>query len=567
MSGQQLEEALATLRQERDALLEENRRLREDARDVAKANMDAAMKMVELSEVRRKELEEALALAEDASRRKDEFLAKISHELRTPLNGIIGMTTLLLQGGLEARQHSFAMTSLHASESLAVLIDDLLDLAQLESDHVQIDHVPFDPWRLAEAELRLAARASRREGVRLSLRIDPRLPRRVLGDPQRLSQVMSNLLGNALKFTDAGLVALRIRMSDDAADPSLLLEIEDTGCGISPTALERVFESFRQADDSTRRRYGGSGLGLAISRNLVELMGGTITAESEVGRGSVFRVVLPLTTADDDWPPRVDTATTVALMAPESDELSHATEHLRAVGVQTRTFPGVSDLVAWSTRHPERSTRHVLCDEGTPTPELERLRDAMPDLQIGEMTLRPDGVASKARQGVHCFSAPLAPTELLDWVLQDDAIRGRESAPSRSDRDQDPLRVLVAEDNAVNRLVAAKLLERSGCTVTLAHDGQAAFEKSALGDFDLVLMDCQMPNVDGYESTQWIREREARGGKHLFIVALTANAIPGDRERCMTAGMDDYLAKPLAVEELTRVLDLARERRQGRRAS
>ncbi len=380
--------------------------------------------------------ERAMRTAEAASRAMSQFLARMSHEIRTPMNGVLGMAQLLMETPLDERQSNCLRALYRSGEGLLDVINDVLDFSKIEAGRLELEHIDFDlPARISDAIMPLRERA-RRKGLALQLEMAADLPRSVSGDPVRLSQVMSNLVSNAIKFTPAGRIDVRVtRGTDtDASGTQIHFSVTDTGVGVAAEALVRVFDAFAQADVSHTRKYGGTGLGLAIAKQLVELMGGTIGATSEAGRGSTFWFTLPL-------------------QAATGAEMPH--RHL-AEAVQT-----------------------------------------------------------------------LAPQ------------RGR---------------VLLVEDNSINREVARAMLSSFGLEVTIARNGLEAVAALEGGEFDLILMDCEMPEMDGFEATRRIRARDHASAK-VPIVALTAHAVAGDRERCIAAGMNDYIPKPFRREDLHAVLN------------
>ena len=389
--------------------------------------------LIELNSAYRQARDEAV----EASNMKSAFLRNVSHEIRTPMNGVIGMNELLLQTPLSAEQRAYAQQVEQSGEHMLTIINDILDISKIETGHLELEVADFDLHEMVERACVPAGLDANGRGVKLEIQIDPLAPRRVRGDSARARQVLINLVGNAVKFTSEGSIAVRVRRRAGAASEVVLLEVIDSGIGIDPARLEQMFQPFVQADVSTTREYGGNGLGLAISKELVELMGGAIGASSEPGRGSTFWFELPL--------------------------------------------PEVQEAAA------QRSGRDRV-------------------------------VAISERRG-----------------------------------DPDAALVLVVEDSPVNRLVAVHVLERCGFRSHVVNDGREALQALSSQRYDAVLMDCQMPDIDGYEATKELRRRE-NGGRHTPVIAMTAHAMTGDRERCIEAGMDDYVTKPVRMQTLNDVL-------------
>ena len=384
----------------------------------------------------REELVEAKEAAETAVRARSDFLAVMSHEIRTPLNGVLGMTQVMLRSDLTPELQECAEAIYSSGDLLLSILNDILDFSKIEAGRLTLEHAPFDLRDSADQVIRLFAAPADQKGIALRLDYADDVPRHVVGDSARIRQVLMNLVGNAIKFTETGAITVRVRTTDDA----LVIEVEDTGIGMSADQAARVFDAFSQADVSTTRRYGGTGLGLTVCREIVELMGGGIEVRSEPGSGSTFVVKAPLEIAS----------------APDPQ-------------------PGIPDV--------------------------------------------------------------------------------RRSAPHRTTR---IVRVLVVEDNPVNQMVATRLLKTLHCLVDVAAHGRDGVEMAARNEYDLIFMDCQMPEMDGYGATRLIRQAEARTARRSVIVAMTANVMPEDRRRAADAGMDDFVSKPVHVDDLARQVDSVR---------
>ena len=523
----------------------------------------------------------ALTQARDSALRaaeaRGQFLANVSHEIRTPMNAILGMTSLLLASDLPEQQRELAETVRSSGESLLEIINEILDFSKIEAGKLLIENTDFDLHKLVESVIDMFGSATQAKGLAFGVLFDHELPDMVRGDGSRIRQVLTNLVGNAIKFTNRGEVIVHVNREEhhDADRVRARFSVTDTGVGIGPELQSRLFQPFSQADASTTRRFGGTGLGLAISKQLVEMMGGELGVDSAAGKGSTFWFVLPLEhvaeepampvtpslleglrvlIVDDNETNRRVVRHNIAswkMIVGESESGADALEKLRSAARAGTPF----DLVISDVLMPEMSgvdlARNVR-DDATINGARFVMITSMYD-RLTQPVMVASGIAA-------CLTKPVKQSALYNAIA--DAIAGRTvpaaqprakaSAATRPQRDD--VRVLVAEDNRVNQMVTTRFLARLGIAADCAANGAEAVAALEKKRYDLVLMDCHMPEMDGFEATAAIREAE-RDGARVPIVALTASALEGDRERCLSAGMDDYLSKPLREEALAATLD------------
>jgi PAS domain S-box-containing protein len=529
------------------------------------------------------EMRKARDLAERAANAKADFLATMSHELRTPMNGVIGMTSLLLDSPLTPQQKEFAETVRLCGDQLLALINDILDFSKIEAGSLVMERIPFSPRRLAEDAINLLSDQADKKGLQLICLIGAEVPERLLGDPTRLRQVVLNLLGNAIKFTERGEVVLSIERQPGSDQAGVIdLVVRDTGIGIPATARERLFKPFSQADSSTTRKYGGTGLGLVICQRLVQLMGGGIDLVSEPGKGSTFTCHLPLTIAPDS-PQDVRHESMVGrhvLVAGPSPTARRALrEQCIGWGMTCAEGDSLSSIVAAASvcrpavlildNDLPGSGMEVACQLGK-----QPATAGIPLILLTGAAHRGMATAAKEAGIAGFLTRPVRHSQLFDclMVVFNQVCRladhGRPAVAAMPlvtkhslAEERAPRRVLLVEDNPVNRKVAVMMLSKMGCKCDVATNGQEAVDAVARQDYQLVFMDCQMPVMDGFAAASEIRRREA-GERHLRIVALTANAMQGDRERCLAAGMDDYVSKPIKAQDLEAALQRSDQRQQ-----
>jgi len=552
---------------------------------------------IDMDITKHRQTEEALRRAKEqaeaSSRLKSEFLANMSHEIRTPMNAIIGMTELALTTHLTPQQREYLETVQSSAESLLQLLNDILDLSKIEAGKLVIEQVDFNLAEVIRETLRALAVKAHEKGLELVAHVPMDLPQHLRGDPVRLRQILFNLVGNAVKFTERGEVVLDVEeqwRSDE--EVGLHFAVRDTGIGIPPEKLNRIFEAFTQADSAITRRFGGTGLGLTITAELVRLMGGKIWVQSAVGKGSTFHFTLQLKLAPSPAPPadRPEVAQLEGRRVLVVDDNATNRRILDELLRHWKLQPTLADSARAALDELEEASRCdqpfdlVLLDAMMPEMDGFQLAETIrrrPNLKCGTVMMlssadRPDSMARCRQMGITSYLVkPVTAASLLDAILAAIGAKATPTPPPPSTPspaappDERPaetaapegepapvrLRILVVDDHDANRRLATTVLSRRGHKCVEATDGHQALAALQREPFDVVLMDVQMPNMDGFEATRAIREKEKTTGKHLPIIALTAHAMAGDRDKCLAAGMDSYLAKPLRPRELVSLVE------------
>ena len=564
------------VRHEGDYTLRAQRRTGDEVGDL----VEGFNAMLTEIQARDTELREARTQAEGGARAKSEFLAMMSHEIRTPMNGVLGMSGLLLDTPLSAEQREFVETVQNSANALLSILNDILDFSKIEAGRLELEVVDFDPRLALQEVVELLAERAQSKGVELLCAVDPGVPGALRGDPGRFRQVLTNLIGNAIKFTERGEVVASVTVAATQTDSlDLQVEIRDTGIGIPANVQGRLFQAFSQADTSTTRRFGGTGLGLVICRRLVELMGGQIGLESEAGVGSTFWFTIRMAPAEalptlPVHSPEILRGLRALVIDDNRTNRRILREQLQSWGMlvdETENGPAGLDRIR-SAANTATPYRVVILDMQMPDMSgLDVARAVSNDPSVPPVAmilltswLQP-GIGTAAREvGIaECLPKPIRTRRLLDSLL---TVVGATLTPAHPDAHAAPAveaestrgclgRILAAEDNTVNKMVIVRLLKKAAYDVDVVDNGAQAVEAVARQHYDAILMDCRMPVMDGFEATAAIRKAESGTDRHLPIIALTASAMDADRERCLASGMDAFLTKPIKQGDLVEMLD------------
>jgi two-component system sensor histidine kinase/response regulator len=586
-----LDEAVNRRTKELNAVVQQLESTHDQTLRALDAEMEATTKLQEMNAQllrANQRANEMAAKADMANAAKGEFLANMSHEIRTPLNGIIGMTDLVLETELTAEQRDFLETTRFSADALLGVINDILDFSKIEAGKIELEEITFSLTDCVEGALKTMALRAQEKGLELLCDIADEVPHTVRGDPGRVRQVILNLVGNAIKFTEEGEVGVQV-VVDEIEEKAAILHfiVADSGVGVAPEKLDMIFDSFNQADASTTRQFGGTGLGLTISRRLVQMMGGRVWVESEMGAGSRFHFTVRLVTeandtvATESLPASVTLQGVKVLIVDDNGSNQHILHKMveRWGMSPTSVSDGEQALAELSAaENANHAYELILTDIHLPRMDSFGLvghlkgrvkRSTATILMLTSGGQRGDAARCEELGITASLLKPVRQAELRETIIR--VLQARQevlpvplitdsSLPDKGHSSRG-LRILLAEDNLVNQRIAIRLLEKRGHHVVVAGNGEETLGALAQRTFDLVLMDVHMPRMDGFEATTAIREREKLTGLHQPIIAMTALAMKGDRERCMAAGMDGYLSKPIDLQKLDDVLAVYADRR------